>query len=441
MTKRRIYVKIIIMKVQMSKKIKNYLVALLFIVLCFCVAGFYTNTMFSKAQDVQISNATFLPQTDLENTALISPIDVYHDQDVTAIADDTQQLFIHHNGSWFLPLTDFQAIKQVKKLNDTTLLVSNSGSIYSIDLTQLSTSPASAKSPLSDGSNIIGGNFFDINDNFLVTTYSTVCLVYNQSQSGFDFFDTFAVKDSTPVAINKNNQIFFVDNNGIAIYETITGNYSSLCKGVFPSKMIADNNFIYYIDGIDLFMLSTAGGQPVKLNKSNIDDDFDLGVIENPIAISFKGYNLLITDKDTIQEYKIENNTLIFTGFAIASGKTAYNRVSKNATEIEKTNNSVAVLDSYKLTVFTGADSQNRYARENYKNYLVSELVNDSVLPSSFALGEQNALLLYNSSSANKFVALLDFSKQENFLIEQPYLGDHSVIHDVCYQSGYYYLL
>jgi len=441
MTKRRIYVKIIIMKVQMSKKIKNYLVALLFIVLCFCVAGFYTNTMFSKAQDVQISNATFLPQTDLENTALISPIDVYHDQDVTAIADDTQQLFIHHNGSWFLPLTDFQAIKQVKKLNDTTLLVSNSGSIYSIDLTQLSTSPASAKSPLSDGSNIIGGNFFDINDNFLVTTYSTVCLVYNQSQSGFDFFDTFAVKDSTPVAINKNNQIFFVDNNGIAIYETITGNYSSLCKGVFPSKMIADNNFIYYIDGIDLFMLSTAGGQPVKLNKSNIDDDFDLGVIENPIAISFKGYNLLITDKDTIQEYKIENNTLIFTGFAIASGKTAYNRVSKNATEIEKTNNSVAVLDSYKLTVFTGADSQNRYARENYKNYLVSELVKDSVLPSSFALGEQNALLLYNSSSANKFVALLDFSKQENFLIEQPYLGDHSVIHDVCYQSGYYYLL
>lgn len=441
MTKRRIYVKIIIMKVQMSKKIKNYLVALLFIVLCFCVAGFYTNTMFSKAQDVQISNATFLPQTDLENTALISPIDVYHDQDVTAIADDTQQLFIHHNGSWFLPLTDFQAIKQVKKLNDTTLLVSNSGSIYSIDLTQLSTSPASAKSPLLDGSNIIGGNFFDINDNFLVTTYSTVCLVYNQSQSGFDFFDTFAVKDSTPVAINKNNQIFFVDNNGIAIYETITGNYSSLCKGVFPSKMIADNNFIYYIDGIDLFMLSTAGGQPVKLNKSNIDDDFDLGVIENPIAISFKGYNLLITDKDTIQEYKIENNTLIFTGFAIASGKTAYNRVSKNATEIEKTNNSVAVLDSYKLTVFTGADSQNRYARENYKNYLVSELVKDSVLPSSFALGEQNALLLYNSSSANKFVALLDLTKSSGFLSNKLSLTNDSVIHDVCYQSGYYYLL
>ncbi len=441
MTKLIICVRIYIMKAQMSKKIKKYLVALFLIVLSFCVAGFYKTTFYTKAQSTQISVNTFLPQTSLENTALSSPIDVYYDQSVTAIVDEQQKLFVHYNGDWLDTLSDFTAIKQVKKLNDTNLLVSNSGSIYNIDLTKLASSMQNAKTPLTDGSNNIGGNFFDINNNFLVTAYSTTCLVYSQTENGFSSYDNFAIKDSTPVAINQNDQIFFVDNNGIAIYDTITKNYSSLCKGVFPSKMIADNNFVYYIVGNDIFMLETDSDQPVLLSKSNIDANFELGTLTSPIAISFKEQNLLITDQNTIQEYKIENQTLIFTGFAIANGKTAYNRISKRATEIEKTFAKAAVLDNYKLTVFTNENDQDRYARENYKNYLLSELELSGFKPSSFALGENSALLLYNSDSANKFVSLLDFSKSTDFLSNKLSLINDSVIHDVCYQSGYYYLL
>ncbi len=441
MTKRRICAKINNMNIQTRKKFNFYLILVLFTMLAICLAGFYQTTFYSKAQNAQIEHSTFLPQTSLENTALISPIDVYHDQSVTAIADETQKLFVHYNGEWLEPLTDFTAIKQVKKINSSNLLVSNSGSIYNIDLTKLVSSPQTAKSPLTDGSNNIGGNFFDINDNYLVTAYSTVCLIYTNTENGFINFDRLTAKDSTPVAINNNNQIFYVNSDGIAVYDTLTKNYSSLLKGVFPRSMIADNQFLYYIDGQDIFMLSTAGGNPNKLNQSDIDSDFDLGVIENPIAISFKGQNLLIADKDTIQEYRVEDNTIIFTGFAIANGKTAYNRISKRATEVEKVYDSVGVLDDYKLTVFKNVNSQNRYARENYKNYLLNTLKINGDSPSSFALGQDNALLLYNPLSASKFVSLLDFTKQDNYLSNPYALTNDSVIHDVCYQSGYYYLL
>lgn len=439
MTKFVLCVKIETMKAQILRKTKTILITILSVLLALCT--FLFAKAFNVAKADQIISNNFLPQTELEYTELISPIDVYYDQTVCAIADETQKLFIHYNGAWLSPLTDFQAIKQVKKLNDKDLLVSNSGSIYKVDLTQLTDSPQTAKTPLTDGSNNIGGNFFDINDNYLVATYSTVCLVYSQTENGFAFFDTFTVKDSTPVAINQNNQIFFVDSNGIAIYDTLTKKYLSLCKGVFPSKMIANDNFIYYIAGNDIFMLSTAGGDPIKLSISDIDADFDLGVLTTPVAISFKGENLLITDQNTIQEYKIENQTLTFTGFAIAKNKTAFNRVSQNATEIEKTNKNVAVLDNYKLTVYTNNNIVNRYSRENYKNYLIEDLILDQISPSSFALGEQNALLLYNPATPEKFVALLDFTKQNYYLSNRLSLAVDSVIRDVCYQSGYYYLL
>ena len=122
-------VKIGIMKIQMRKKFSYYVILFLFMVLAICCAGFYQTTFLTKAQSISVDSTNFLPQTSLENTELVSPIDVYHDQNVTAIADESQKLLVHHNGNWLSPLTDFQAIKQVKKLNNTTLLVSNAGSI------------------------------------------------------------------------------------------------------------------------------------------------------------------------------------------------------------------------------------------------------------------------------------------------------------------------
>ncbi len=444
MTKSRICVKINIMNMQTRKNFINYVILFLFLVLTVCCTGFYQSMRSSSADSKQTTSTTFLPQTSLENFDLTSPIDVYHDQSVTAIADDTQKLFINYNGTWYDGLTDFTAIKQVKKLNETNLLVSNQGIIYNIDLSKLDNSPLTVKTSLNDqSSNPIGGNFFDINDKYLVTAFGTTCLIYEKTENGFNLSSSFPVKEDSPIAINDNNQIFFVDSQNKIIVRDVSDsiNKKILCEGVAPSKIIADNNFVYYIKDNNIFRISTFGGEPTLLNDSGVDIKFELGNINAPIAISFKDENLLITEQNTIQEFEIKDNELVFTGFAIAKGKTAYNRVSKNSTAIDKTNKNIAVLDDFKFTVFTNDNSQNRYARENYKNYFLSQLKINNISPSTFALGKQNALLLYNAKSSDSFVALLDFTKDENFLSEQSPINDNRVIRDLCYQSGYYYLL
>ena len=53
-------------------------------------------------------------------------------------------------------------------------------------------------------------------------------------------------------------------------------------------------------------------------------------------------------------------------------------------------------------------------------------------------------MFLYNAKTSDSFVALLDFTnqEQENPLFKQPTISnDTSFIRDICYQSGYYYLL
>ena len=54
---------------------------------------------------------------------------------------------------------------------------------------------------------------------------------------------------------------------------------------------------------------------------------------------------LLVTDKehDCIQEFIIEDDTLSFTGLAIAKNKTAYNRIAK-AKSVEKFGKTSAIL-------------------------------------------------------------------------------------------------
>jgi len=433
----------------MSRKFNKIVTMFLFIVFAICVVGFYKTTSVSSAQNLQMSQNTYLPQTSLENTALISASAVYRDENLTAIIEDAYKFTLYFEDKSVVVSQDKNNLKDildVKLFNDSTLFFSANARLYAYDIE----SGAYEKVKL-NGSIEEPVSYFDFNDNYLVTTYQDSCKIFSIENNSLDD-DTFKsngseieILNGSTISINDDNTLFIVGKSGVyktlASQPAIQTNDNTLTSTT-PSQIISNDEFIYYVISDKVYSLSTNGGVANEFTTLESDKAYDLGNISSAIKnISFCDDKLLIVQSDNIQEFKIKGNELIFTGFAIAKNKTAYNRVSSNATEIEKTNKIVGVLDNFKLTIFINNNAENRYARENYINYLISTLEINDVLPSSFTLGEENALLLYDSNSANKFVSLLDFTKTDNYLSNKLSLANDSVIHDVCYQSGYYYLL
>ena len=435
MTNFILYDKINSMKIRLIKKTK----LLIFFLLCtalFCIAcaHFCDFKLNAFAEQSNISVSEFLPQSHLESYALQTPIDVYYQNGTTAITQNNQQLLIYSNNTWQTPVSGFNAINQVKKLNDNKLLVSDDGTVYELDIEQ----PLQKNALISTTDNVVGGSFFDINDNHLVTAYSNTGTIYEITADGYEKIANFVTSTISPVAINSAGDIFFVNGDGLARYDLSSRTYSLFITGDKPTQIIANEQFLYYILDEDIYRVAINGGEKIKLSISDIDKDYDLGTIENPTGISFKDENLLIIDGNTIQEYCVINNQLVFTGFAIANNYTAYNRVSSTATLIEKTSDSVAVLDDFKFTVFTNK-TKNVYDRENYVNVLNDKIINSGVMPTNFAFDGDNAIFLYNSGTANCFIKKLEISTQEmNDFDNQT---ENKKVRAITYQSGRFYLL
>ncbi|MBQ7237060.1 MAG: hypothetical protein IJX03_07930 [Clostridia bacterium] len=384
------------------------------------------------ADDVSPTAELFLPSTDMEYKELADPIDVYSDDKVTAIAQNNQQLLVYQNGTYAEPITSFTAIKQVKKLDDQTLLVSDNGTIYTLSLTDFS------KQILYDASEIpalIGGNNFDLNNDYLVSAYSGTAYVYARDGLKFTPMGTFALNANYPVALNDDGLIFYVRTDSYLYCLSVRDlvNYTKIAE-VAPSKMIANNDFVYYAFDNKISQIAISNNQKTELPVDAMPE-YDLGNLISPSGLTFKNDNLFITDStlNAVQEFKIENDKLIFTGFAIASGKTAYNRVSKNALDVEKYGDTVAVLDEYKLTVYSPV-SANKYARENYKNFIKNDF---APLLQHYALG--NGKILYSTTDSILQIVDLNDDTQTSTQISLPI--SVVLIDDVCYQSGYFYVL
>ncbi len=425
------------MKTLAFKNLKRNILILLTALLILssaCLAFSFNGT--AIADETPPTAELFLPSTDMEYKELADPIDVYSDDKVTAIAQNNQQLLVYQNGAYAEPITSFTAIKQVKKLDDQTLLVSDNGTIYTLSLTDFS------KEILYDASEIpalIGGNNFDLNNDYLVSAYSGTAYVYARDGLKFTPMGTFALNANYPVALNDDGLIFYVRTDSYLYCLSVRDlvNYTKIAE-VAPSKMIANNDFVYYTFDNKISQIAISDNQKTELPVDAMDE-YDLGNLLSPSGLTFKNGNLFITDStlNTVQEFKIENDKLVFTGFAIASGKTAYNRVSKNALDVEKYGDTVAVLDEYKLTVYSPVNA-NKYARENYKNYFAENL--GGTLPEAFTLGKDSILLSYNHTTSNGTLRLLDIING-NITENGVTIFSGNTIEDICYQSGYFYII
>ncbi len=406
---------------------KKSLIFLLILTLTLSAVSF---GLFSFIKPVSAASTQIhLPQTDLEYKALSAPIDAVHSNDYTAIVHDGS-LLVYTNGEYKKPVTNFTSIKQVKKLNNATVIVSDNGSLYTIAINNLSTKRAMTDT----NNNVIGGNYFDLSSKYLVTAYGTDGAIYAKSINSYTYLSKLALDGDKPVAINENGQIFFVNNGIYMVDATASQDTAVKISDHIPNKMIANNHCVYYLvnGSNNVYKLELSSGHMYEL-KANTPD-YDLGNLVTPSGISFYNSNLIITDstQNSVQEFAIVDNELSFRGFAVAMDKTAYNRISSSAVDVEKQGNTVAVLDDYKITVIKNSELDT-YLPSNFYNFIMGKDVEKNI--QYFTLGTSK--ILY-STTATK-VQMLTLSNGAQTPINIPVSG--VLVDDMCYQSGTFYML
>lgn len=358
-------------------------------------------TLFARNSAVAFAEETtkvFLPQTKLENTELSSPVDVFCGNEIIILQNN--EILISRNGE-FVKSSGYTALKQVKDFNAESFLISDDGSVYSVSKTDFTTTPL-----VFDSKNV-GGNNFDISENYLITAYSSQAHVYTL-ESGVitSKHAPFEANANKPICINDLAQIFYVNNDKLFMKNAdALSNEAVLLAEISPDKMIASDTYIYTIANNKIYRITIADGNVVELTNASANTEYDLGNIISPSSICFKGENLFITDTyvNAVQEFSISEQTLTFTGYAIAKNKTAYNRISANASIIERYGDKIASLDQNKLTVINVGANFNGKSAESFINVPASDL---GAL-TSFVLGDGKALICYNQS-----VKLLDLASK-----------------------------
>ncbi len=386
-----------------------------------------------------------MPTTSLESKDISSPVDVYFGDEIILSLSDKRILF--SKGENLYTRTVVGAPKQIKNLDSEYFLICIEGSIYKHKKSEFTTADLEGNEYKQCGS-----NEFDTNGVYLVSAFSNELKIYKWQEGALSLIkDGIGVANNKPVCINANNDIFYINTDNKLCVRN--GNDFLTVKecpaSILPEHMISDNEYVYYTSGNKIYKYNVSlEGEPIELTVTDNYADYELGNLFAPCSINFKGNNLLIGDGTlkAVQEFTIDqdNNTLTFTGYAIASGKTAYNRISKNATDIEKYGDDIAVLDGKKITLINNAENFEGKNPSLFTNYLLNDFKNGEYLPNLFALGKENIMLGY----ANETVKLIDIESGE-FCVDSSSTEEtkpelvislDGAINDICYNNGYYYV-
>lgn len=378
-----------------------------------------------------------LPTTEIEYQKLNSPDYIAVGEKYVAITDNNV-ISVYDKVSC-VKIATFSSgypIGQIKTLNRDEFLVVHNYVVCRMFLVDNAIKIEELKT--NDEWNIPVGGIIDyngrelfINTNGTARTFSVTENAISQTSVGT------AVLNESPVAINSDS-IFYVDlSRNFQKKNTANNLVAEIASNVNPQSMIANDEYVYYIENKKIYRINLENNEKSELtfNCSSFmeNGEYDIGTCNFPNSLAFSGDNLLITDKalGAITEFKVVGNELLFTGFAIASGKSAYNRISSTATDIEKFGELVVVLDSKKLTVITNTKDFDGYSPKFFVNHLIGQA------PERFALG--NGTILY---SRDNTVWLLDniMQKRTDYSSLDSFVAKYEVT-DICYQSGYYYVL
>lgn len=445
MTNQVKYVKIISMKQFILSKFKILITTLCILFATFTTASFITLSTVNADNALLPTSKLVLPSTQVEYLDITSPIGIYSDSSVTAIMQDGDptSLLIHMSGK----TTEFDSLQltDVAKLNDNTLIIATSARLKQIDLTSfdpLSPESSITSYPLNTADDI-ATSFFDISENYLITAYHTRLSIFSRESIPTQIGKDISIDNNSHIAINSDDKIFCVSNGEIYRYELLENSvtYSSIATAS-PTDIIADEEFVYYVEDNKIYKLSVDGGSPIELSVIG-DEKHQLGnlTINSNTRISFHNGNFLITDTtlNAVQEFSLsEDNKLVFTGYAMAKGKTAFNRISGLAKEIERQGDTLAVLDADRLSLINYDKNFNPYERNNFSHFYYQDI--NGEIPDNLALSDNNALLLFGKNTENSYLKTIDLETLN--ISEQSFtIFPSNFIRDIFYQNGKYYII
>lgn len=361
-----------------------------------------------------------LPILDKESYQLTSPINTYIDEEIVAFIQSDNSLTIYKDNTYThldKQEKNFFSLKHVERFGNNSLILSDNGTIYKVDLNTFEVSPLFFEKN-------IGGTSFNFNGQCLVTAYGQQMFTYAVDGDTITStpFEPIEISLDTTIAINSTS-VFYIDRDKICMRDFADFNTIKEVYAVVPSKMVAKDDALYYLFDSKIFRLPLDGSKLTQLALPT--SDFDLGKVVVPTDITFLDDNLIITDKanDSIQEFSIQGDQLVFTGRAIAKNKTAYNRIGE-VVSIEQYKNTLAVLDQNKLTLI---DTNNvGYDENSFTNLFYKQA------PKMFALGLDKLVC------ANEDQTVFAFNTSTN---EQTTLDVDGEVKDICYKNGYFYIL
>ncbi len=403
-----------------------------------CCAFFGINRTSANAEtDSTISYEYFMTETNLEYFELSSPKDVVYRENICAFIQGNKTLVVYRNGAFTKKdFTEFTTLRQIKFLNDRYLLLNADTNIYMIDVSDLS------KSKLEYNEIQLSGNYFDINENYIITGFNDTISVYQLVDgviSGKGIIPN-ATGDK-PITINGLNEIFFVNTSSnlckFNAIDAITGadvTPTVIVENFSSDNVIANDTNIFYIFSNKLYTVQTTeNGTGLELTYQRYDD-YDLGNILTPHNLAFKGENILVVDSanNSISEFIFNgvDNSLNYSGFSIAKGKTAYNRISANALEIDNYDGFIAVLDKNKILLVDEG-------KTSYNNIFIDD-VTEFTDYYTIALGKTEIALANKITHDIRFIEF-DGTVNSTTLTLGGDLTGYVAITDICYQSGYYY--
>lgn len=439
MTNTTLYDKIYNMKNSKIKFISLFIPILLLFVCC----GLFLSFSSAKAE-IDIDKQISLPADessvfDFEDS---NPIDALFFGNNKAIIRSDKTLWISVDGGNFIQYEKLihKNPGQIKALDENTLFVSDDTALYSIDLTNLDEEPKEIT--YSDNGVLV--KYFDLNRNYLVTISNQTLSLYQivNGEITVKIDPKPNAKDQTPVCVDENGKVYFIQNSAsseseLCCYDSVTNTtgvplYTTSGK---ITHLIANTSYVYFTEGSLVKAINVYTGDETTL-KSAKDVNFDLGFVEAPMGISFSGNKLLISDSTlkAVQEFEIDEDNLVFTGNAVAKNQTAFNRAGVNVRDIEYYDDKVALLTDKKIMVFNCQENFDHTEKNNFINLFADDL---GGVPQFFALGKDSVLVASNGSTPK--VGVYNFKDKQLTSVE---LSDTDLtLRDVCYQSGYYYIL
>ncbi len=381
-----------------TRKNKFLITSLIFTVCisCFAFFGFSLKNVSASA-----SVSVYLPQSMSEHLDLnaSAPISATVYDGGASVITENKKLYIYNSGE-YVEYTglEFNNPSQIRRFGNNHLLVNDDLKLFTIDLSDLTKAPQ----PFTYGDNQITSSYFDINGRFLASiSNNQVSLFELEGENVVDQrILSVTAKLLTPVCVSENGNVFFIrsKDSKLCCYGYSTKTDTPI---LMPSNdikiMLSKNGNLYFTMNNSVWRINentveTENVSPTLLSCGTEFSGYDLGSLENPTDMHFYGDNLVITDsrKCAVQQFEVQNDTLVFTGKAIAKGKTAFNRISDNGVSIVSNDKRLAVLDDFKLSIIENSEYDS-YDKNKFTNFFVEQLDN----PTGFALGKNSVMLKY----------------------------------------------